>query len=169
MNWLILTGVIASALGLALFYYLMILAKTSPQKQLGDSFKMPDVRFRYTPDVLYGTFEAAGDTGRPLMLRYWLYDFGLMLCLTVVMMAVTVNAAPAGSWTYDLMMVLAVARTILDFCEDLLLIRLLRRYPARANGMARLAGIATTLKHALLTAWLALLFFLLVLSAFNIK
>jgi hypothetical protein len=169
MNALLLAGAIVSGAGLAAFYYLMVPAKQSPQKRLGESFKMPDVRLHYAPETLYQTFDAAGEAGRPEMRRYWLYDFGLMTCLTAVMIAVSANVAGKGTWLFTLMVWLAALRTAVDIAEDLLFLSLLKRYPARRNGMARLAGAVTTLKHALLIAWLLPLFFKLVLTAFNIQ
>jgi len=169
MNILLLTGVLVSGIGLVVFYYLMILAKTSPQKRLGETFKMPDVRLHYAPDVLYQAFDQAGEAGRPEMRRYWMYDFGLMACLTAVMIAVSANVAGRGTWLYALMVSLSVLRTAVDVAEDLLFLSLLKRYPARRNGAARLAGMVTTLKHALLITWLLPLFAKLVLAAFNIK
>lgn len=169
MSWLLLSGILVSAIGLVVFYYLMVLSKSSPQKRLGADFKMPDVRLRYTPDMLYKTFEDAGGDGRPEMRCYWLLDFGLMACLTGVMIAATANVAESGMWIYALMLTLAVARTAVDIAEDILFLSLLRRYPARRDSTARVAGFVTTLKHALLAAWLLPLFFLLVTAAFHIK
>ena len=169
MNWITVAGAILAALGLAFFYYRMILAKNSPQRLLGKDFTMPDVRLRYTPDTLYQTFADAGEGGRPQLRRYWLYDFGLMLCLTVVMLAVTANIAAPGTWIYAVMLSLSVVRTLVDVAEDWLFLSLLKRYPAKQPGTARLAGVVTTGKHALLFAWVALLFFLLIVSAFAIS
>lgn len=163
-----LTGTILSAVGLALFYYLMALSKASPQKLLGETFKMPDVRMHYTPDTLYQTFETAGENGRPEMRRYWLLDFGFMACLTGVMIAVSANIAGRETWVFALMVSLSVARTAVDIAEDGLFLSLLRGFPERRGGAARLAGAVTTLKHALLIAWLAVMFFLLLQSAFGL-
>ena len=168
MNWPLLAGALVSAGGLVVFYYLMALAKASPQKRLGETFKMPDVRLRYNADTLYDTFAKAGEDGRPQMRLYWMYDFGLMLCLTFVMLAVSVNIAGRGTWLFTLMAALAIARTAVDVAEDLLFLSLLKAYPERRTGMARLAGMVTTLKHALLIAWVTPLFIRLVLAAFNI-
>ncbi len=168
MNWITVAGAIAAAAGLAGCYYLMALAKGSPQQKLGKDFTMPDVRLHYVPDQLYHTLEAAGEQGRPEMRRYWLYDFGLMLCLTGVMLAVTANIAAAGSWIYYTMLALSVVRTAVDAVEDLLFLRLLKSFPERREGMARLAAVVTTAKHVLLFVWVALLFVLLLLSAFHI-
>lgn len=169
MHWVLIAGIIVSALGLGGFYYLMIPAKKSPQMLLGKEFTMPDVRLRYSADTLYQTFDKAGEAGRPQMRRYWHLDFGLMAFLTGAMMAVTANIATAGTWIYITMLTLSAARTAVDVCEDLLFLHLLRRYPTRQNGLAKFAGTVTTLKHILLIAWVALLFFLLVLSAFSIS
>lgn len=169
MNWPLLAGALVSGPGLVVFYYLMALSKGSPQKRLGESFKMPDVRLRYTPDTLYDTFAMAGEAGRPEMLRYWLYDFGLIVCLMAVMIAVSANVVGKGTWLFTLMVWLTAVRTAADIAEDLLFLSLLRRYPARRDGMARLASLTTTLKHTLLIAWLLPLFFKLVLAAFNIR
>jgi hypothetical protein len=168
MNYLQLTGALVSAAGLVVFYYLMILSKASPQKRLGEPFKMLNVRLHYSPDIVYQTFEEAGEDGRPEIRRYLLYDFGLMACLTGAMIAVTANVADRGSWIFPLMIVLSVVRTVMNAIEDLLQLSLLRRYPQHGNAAARIAGVVVTLKHALLIAWVGLLFFLLILAAFHI-
>lgn len=169
MNLLLLSYAFVSVAGLVVFYYLMILRKGCPQRLLGDGFKMPDVRFRYTPDLLYQTFESAGEDKRPLMRLYWLYDFGLMACLTGVMIAVASNLVGQGVWTFHVMVALALVRTAVDAAEDLLFLHLLKRYPTRKDGLAKLASAVTTTKHALLITWLAFLFILLFLAAFNIQ
>ena len=168
MNGLQLAGALVSALALVLFYYLMALSKHSPQKRLGAEFKMPDVRIHYAPAVLSQTFEAAGEDGRREMRRYWLYDFGLMAGLTGVMVAASANIADAGTWLYRLMILLSLVRTAVDIAEDTLFLALLRRYPRQTTGMSALASVVTICKHALLIAWVGLLFFKLVLSAFHI-
>ncbi len=160
-------GTVASAAGFVLFYYLMALSKFSPQKLLGEAFRMPDMRMRYTPDTLYKTIAAAGENGRPELRRFWLLDFGFMACLTGVMIAVSANIAGRGSWVFALMVSLSVVRTAADVAENLLFLSLLHRYPERRDSAAKLASAVTTLKHALLIAWLAMLFFLLLQSAFG--
>ncbi|HPF87368.1 MAG TPA: hypothetical protein PK537_04840 [Candidatus Limiplasma sp.] len=169
MNWITLAGAIVAALGFGGYYYLMVMAKGSPQRMLGKDFTMPDVHLHYSPDMLFDTIESAGESGRPEMRRYWLYDFGLMLCLLGVMFAVTANIAATGSWIFYLMIILSLVRTAVDAGEDLIFLRLLRSYPEQYYGMAKFAGFMTTLKHILFFVWLVLLFFLLLLSAFNLS
>lgn len=166
MNWFQWTAAAVSVAGLAAFYALMALLKNSPQRKLGKTFRMPDVRLYYGADTLYQTFEEAGEDGRPQMRRYWLFDFGLMACLTVVMILATMNMAARGTWLYALMISLCLVRTLVDAGEDALLLYLLKKFPKRMDDVAWITGIVTAVKHALLLAWVALLFFLLLLKAF---
>ncbi|MBE0601475.1 MAG: hypothetical protein IH607_06770 [Firmicutes bacterium] len=160
--------IILSLGGLLGFYYMMVVRADSPQRRLGKDFKMPDVRLHYTPTLLYNTYEAAGETGRPLMRLYWLYDFGLILCLLGVMLAVSSNVVSDRTWVFPLMIWLTAARTLVDLAENAMLLYMLRRFPELRLGAARAAGAATTVKHLLLFAWLFLLFMMLFLKAFGI-
>jgi len=163
----ILCAVICAA-GLGAFYYLMALRKGSPQRKLGKDFKMPDVRLHYSPEMLYNTYEDAGEDGRGQMRLYWLYDFGLIACLLGVMLAVSANIADGRAWVYPLMLWLTIARTAADVLEDILLLSLLRRFPQRRMSPARLVSGVTAAKHLLLIAWLLSLFMVLFLKAFGI-
>jgi hypothetical protein len=62
MNWLLAVATLVCAAGTGLCYYFMELSPRSPQKRLseGKEFRMPDVRFRYTPQELYGIYTDAG-------------------------------------------------------------------------------------------------------------
>lgn len=166
MNWFELAIAIASAAGLAAFYALMTILKNSPQKKLGKSLRMPDVRRYYSSDALYQIFDEAGEGGRPQLRRYWAYDFGLMACLTVLMIVITMNIAARGTWIYALMISLSMVRTLVDAGEDVLLLSLLHSYPKRREDTAWITGIVTATKHALLLVWVVLLFFLLLIKAF---
>ncbi len=169
MNELALLGTVCSAIALVVCYTMMTFAKGSPRRLLGREFRVPDMRLRFTPDMLYKTFDDAGDEGRKALRRFWLYDFGFMAGLTGVMIAVSANVTGTALWLYWVMAGLSVLRTVADATENLLFLSLLRRYPARMDGRARLSGAVTTIKHALLFVWLLPLFFHLALAAFRIK
>ncbi|HPJ01337.1 MAG TPA: hypothetical protein PKU80_00660 [Candidatus Limiplasma sp.] len=168
MAFLRIFSIVLSLAGLSGFYYMMVLRHDSPQRTLGKDFKMPDVRLHYTPALLYNTYEEAGETGRPLMRLYWLYDFGLIICLLGVMIAVSANIVSSQTWVYPLMVWLTVARTLVDILENSLFLYFLRHFPDYHTGVARFAGVVTTGKHLLLFAWLFLLFMMLFLKAFGI-
>ena len=160
--------VVISVAGLGTFYYLMAVEKGSPQKMLGKDFKMPDTHLRYTPELLYNTYEDAEEDGRKQMRLYWLYDFGLIACLLGVMLAVSANIVDERTWVYPLMIWLTIGRTLVDVLEDLLFLYLLRCFPEYRYSLARFTSGVTTLKHLLLIAWVLLLFMMLFLKAFGI-
>lgn len=168
MDFLRVLLIVLSLTGLAGFYYMMVLNTGSPQRKLGKDFKMPDVRLHYTPTLLYNTYEEAGETGRPLMRLYWLYDFGLIVCLLGVMLAVSANVVSERTWVFPLMIWLTAARTAADLAENAMFLFMLRRFPEYRLSVARFAGAATAIKHLLLFAWLFLLFMMLFLKAFGI-
>ena len=168
MQFLNIVYIVISLLGFAGFYYLMAIHKTSPQKQLGKNFRMPDERLHYTPHMLYNIYEEAGEDGRTLMRRYWLYDFGLIACLLGVMVAISSNIVNAQTWVFPLMIWLAVVRTLVDVLEDLLFLYLLKCFPEYHYSTARFTAGLTTTKHVLLIVWLILMFMMLFLMAFGI-
>lgn len=168
MDFFRIVLIAVSLLGLGGFYYMMVLSPGSPQHKLGKDFKMPDVRLHYTPSLLYNTYEEAGTQGRPLMRLYWLYDFGLIICLLGVMMAVSANVVSDRTWVFPLMIWLTAARTLFDLAENALLLYMLGRFPEYREPLARLAGVVSTCKHILLFAWVLLLFMMLFLKAFGI-
>lgn len=169
MTWLQSVATLVCAAGLAVFYYLMELHPQSPKKipTEGKEFRMPDSRFHYTPDALYGLLNQAGDH-LPRLRRYWLLDFGLIVCFWGVMIAIGLNVAGRGTALFLPMGILATARALLDIAENLLLLRLCRRYPQRGDRLAALAGLATAAKFICLYAWVALLFVKLFAAAFGI-
>ena len=153
---------------LGTFYYLMAIRKGSPQRKLGKEFKMPDVRLHYSPELLYNTYEDAGEDGRKQMRLYWLYDFGLIACLLGVMIAVSPTSWSERTWVYPLMLWLTIGRTAVDVLEDILFLYLLRCFPEYRYGRLDLHPGIRPIKHLLLFAWLLLLFMMLFLKAFGI-
>ena len=169
MTWLQSVATLVCAAGLAVFYYLMELHPQSPKKipTDGREFRMPDNRFHYTPDALYGLLDQAGDQLSRLR-RYWLLDFGLIVSFWGVMIAIGLNVAGRGTALFLPMAILATARALLDILENLLLLRLFRRYPRRSDRLAGIAGIATTATFVCLYGWVALLFVKLFAAAFGV-
>ena len=156
--------------GLGLFYYLMDMTRQSPRRvQIqGKAFTMPDMRFHYTPAALYAALDAMGAENRPRMKRYWLLDFGFILCLLGVMLSIDLNVDGPATTLYLVMGGIAIARAVLDALENILLLRLYRAYPVKRNRLAAFAGYVTSLKFLCLYAWVALLFIKLFTRAFGI-
>ena len=154
---------------MVLFYFLMDISRRSPRRipTEGKEFQMPDMRFHYGADQLYALFEQAGEE-RPRMRRYWLLDFGFIVCFWGVMISIDLNVDGPATRLYLIMFVLATLRALLDLTENILLLRVYRSYPARRNGLASAAGYVTSAKFVCLYGWVALLFYKLFFAAFGI-
>ena len=162
-------AILVCGLGMTLFYFLMDYSARSPRKiQLeAGEFHMPDMRFRYSAEDLYATFTQAGEE-RPRMKRYWLLDFGFILCFLGAMLLIALNLAGPQSPLFLLMGVAALARALLDVGENLCFLRLYRAYPVRRDRLARVASVLTSVKFVFLFRWVAMLFYRLFTRAFNL-
>ena len=169
MNWFQIIATLLVAVGMGVFYYLMDLSPRGLRhvQVEGKPFQMPDMRLHYRADDLYRLFEQAGDN-RPRMRRYWLLDFGFIVCFLGVMLAIGRNIAHATATLELLMGIAAASRAALDVAENLLLLTLYRAYPAHKNGLATVAGVVTTAKFLFLFTWVAMLFVKLFGSAFGL-
>lgn len=162
-------AILVCGVGMILFYGLMDYSPRSPRKIVLENgeFHMPDMRFHYTADELYATFTLAGDE-RARMKRYWLLDFGFILCFLGAMLLIALNVVGLASPLFALMAVAAVARALLDAVENLCFLRLYRLYPARNDTLARIASLVTSAKFVFLFLWVAMLFYRLFIRAFGL-
>jgi len=162
-------AILVFGLGMTLFYVLMDFSARSPRKipvENGE-FHMPDMRFRYTAEDLYATFTLAGEN-RARMKRYWLLDFGFILCFLGAMLLIALNVVGLASPLFLLMGIAAIARALLDVAENLCFLCLYRIYPARNDALASAASLVTSAKFVFLFLWVAMLFYRLFTRAFGI-
>lgn len=159
---------ILAALGMFGFYALMELVPGSVRElRTADSaFRMPDMRFHYGSNLLYAQLDAVGEEGRAKMRRYWLFDFGFILCFWGVMAAITLNVSSRGSVLFTGMLIAATVRGAMDLLENILLLRVDAAYPTPKNMLANVAGYVTSVKFIAMGLWVAALFARLVLRAF---
>lgn len=157
--WLILT--IVGALGSAACLYGIYGDKKRGYlalKAVDSQFEMPDMRFRYTPEELFACLEKLGTEGRQRLRRLWGLDSALALFLVLVLAVVSHNLA-AFRWLRWAMYGLAVLRSLLDFLENGLLLRVCTAYPSRRlTGTAKAASVCTMLKWAAAVLWVAGMF-----------
>ena len=150
--WLILT--IVGALGSAACLYGIYGDKKRGYpalKAVDSQFEMPDMRLRYTPEELFACLEKLGTEGRQRLRRLWGLDSALALFLVLVLAVVSHNLA-AFRW-------LAVLRSLLDFLENGLLLRVCTAYPSRRlTGTAKAASACTMLKWAAAILWVTGMF-----------
>lgn len=170
MNWIQALATLLFGAGMALFYALMEMSPKSPRRIRinGKEFHMPDMRFHYTPDALYRSFSEAGEDNLPRLRRYWRLDFGFIVSFWGVMMSVDLNLDAPATTLYLAMGVAATLRAVLDFLENILLLRLYRAYPSRRNLLAGFAGFVTSAKFLCLYAWVGMLFYRLFTRAFGL-
>ena len=170
MNWLQAVATLLFASGFGLFYVLMDMSKKSPRRiRVQDrEFRMPDMRFHYTADELNQAFEEVGTENLPRLRRYWLLDFGFIVCFWGVMLSIDLNIDGPATTLYVLMGIAATLRALFDVLENILLLRLYRAYPDRRNRTARFAGFVTSVKFLCLYAWVIMLFYKLFARAFGL-
>ena len=158
------------AIGMAVFYFFMELspfgARHIPSKRR--AFRMPDMRFTYTHEEVYAMLDLAGETHRPRMRRYWLLDFGFIVCFWGVMIAISLTLARPATDMFWAMGIVATARALLDITENILLLAVYRAYPDPRIHLATLAGVATAFKFLCMYAWVAMLFYELATTAFPV-
>lgn len=96
--------------------------------------------------------------GRQRLRRLWGLDSALALFLVLVLAVVSHNLA-AFRWLRWAMYGLAVLRSLLDFLENGLLLRVCTAYPSRRlTGTAKAASVCTMLKWAAAILWVTGMF-----------
>ena len=120
-----------------------------------------DVRAGYGPATLYRLLEQYGPDGRAGFRRMLLIDMAFPLVYgTLLYLLAALFGAPQRP-VAAVAQEAAVLAALCDYAENALLLAGLDRLPRRADGTARLAGLATTFKMlafllavaALLLAW----------------
>lgn len=134
-------------------------------KALDSHFDCPDMRLRYTPGELWRCFDGVGDEGRGLLRRFWTIDFGFILSLLLVMLAIAHNTATIKAVRLAMYGVSGL-RAVADGVENGLLMWICKGYPAKKpEGLARVASGVTMVKWGLMGLWVVGLFLGLVVQA----
>lgn len=157
--WLILTIVGAVGSAACLYGFYGDRKRGYPAlKALDSQFELPDMRRSYPPEELFDCFEKVGPEGQKLLCRLWRLDSVFALFLALVLAVVSHNLA-AFRWLRWAMYGLAVLRSLLDFLENGLLLRVCTAYPSRRlTGTAKAASVCTMLKWAAAVLWVAGMF-----------
>ncbi len=149
----------AAALGMAVMLYFMERSDRGVPGlvKLDKTFKLPDMRFRYTPDILRACFDGLGENGRAQLQSVWRMDYAFIACFWLVMFLAPLNVAKEV-WLRAAMQIAATLRAVLDVCENLLLSRCCRKHPSFSDRMAKTASAFTSVKFIMLGLWLVALF-----------
>ncbi len=124
-------------------------------REYDPGFRLLDMRFNYSKEDVYSTFEKIGEGGISAYRHYLVVDFTFIAFFLFVMilgsMKVTSNAM-----FRNILIALASVRALLDVVENSLLIYLLGKFPIQDGGIAALCSRVTTLKFIAMYSWMAI-------------
>ncbi len=163
--WIVLSIIAAAGAGLCL--YIMHGRLIPALKALDKDFALPDMRFRYGAKELYACLDGVGDSGRAMLRRYWLADFGFIACFWLIMVLVGRNNVH-NEILQAVMLAAASLRALLDIIENLILLKLNAIYPVRREKLASVCGGVTSAKFIALGVWIAGMFAALFVSAIKL-
>jgi hypothetical protein len=147
------TGVVWSLGLLSLFVLLMINVRGLPGAFHSDALRqvgLLDMTINYTPEIAYAKLAAYGEQGRyayRLFLDYVdsffpaLYGMFFLLGTTYAFARVF-----PGRPIWQKLSLLTVGTTFFDYAENFCFLAMLRHYPQRLDGVARVANIFTLTK-----------------------
>lgn len=118
-----------------------------------ESFKLLDMQFRYNSNKVYETFGKIGIDGQKAYFNYLILDYFFIICFFIVMFAITKKVVQNDILCKVLIMV-AIARGLLDMLENTLLILLIKQYPTQNTVLANICSWATTVKFLALYLWI---------------
>lgn len=123
-------------------------------QRFDSEFRLLDMRFRYTSEDLYITFERILEEGRTAYRNYLILDYCFIACFLIVMIAISQKVVPNGGLRYALI-VFSIVRAILDVTENTILIVLLNNYADQYIVLATVCSWITTFKFIALYLWMA--------------
>ena len=149
------TGVVWGLGLLSLFVLLMINVRGLPGAFHSDALRQAgllDMTINYSPEIAYAKLVAYGEQGRyayRLFLTYVdsvfpaLYGAFFLLGTTYAFVRVF-----PGRPIWQKLSVLTVGTTLFDYAENFCFLAMLRAYPERLDGVARVANVFTLTKWA---------------------
>lgn len=163
MAYTVLT--VLAVLGAGVCLYFMETKIKRGLTAIDKDFRIPDMRLHYGAEELYSCLDSIGEDGRALIRRYWLIDYGFIVCFWFIMVSVGRSNVHIPT-LQAVMLVAASVRAALDMLENTLLICVTRAYPARRHDrLASVCGYVTSVKFVALGVWIACLFGALFVSA----
>jgi len=116
-----------------------------------------DVRAGYDATTLYRLLDAYGEAGRRGYRRMLMLDLSFPLVYGAAFYLVAISLGAPDRHSAVLAQGLLLLGAACDYLEDVLLLRILRRFPRRLERTAGIAGVATSGKVLALVLMLACL------------
>ena len=149
------TGVVWSLGLLSLFVLLMINVRGLPGAFHSDALRQAgllDLTINYSPDIAYAKLAAYGEQGRYAYRLFLDYVDSVFPALYGVFFLLGTTYAFArvfpGRPIWQKLSLLTVGTTLFDYAENFCFLAMLRHYPQRLDGVARVANIFTLTKWA---------------------
>lgn len=152
-----MTGIIKIIGVVGLFACLLVMYMTDHGirgiQKYDPSFRLLDMRFRYSSATVEQTFAQIGREGRTAYKKYLVLDFIFIAFLLVTMITVT-DAVYISARVRIILYIICGMRALFDIIENLLLLRLLEQFPSLSQTMAEVCSWFTTFKFIMLYLWL---------------
>jgi hypothetical protein len=126
-------------------------------------FRLLDMRFHYSSEIVKQTFEQISAGGRGAYQRYLILDFVFILFFLATMITVS-DAIPVSLSVKIALFIVCGLRALLDILENILLLRMLGQYPVFNEAMASVCSRITTFKFIMLYLWLVFILMHIVIS-----
>ena len=117
------------------------------------SFRLLDMRFHYSSEIVKQTFEQISEGGRIAYQKYLMLDFIFIVCFLVTMITIT-DAVLVSPHVKTILYIVCGLRALFDVFENILLLRMLGQYPVFNETLATICSWITTFKFIMLYIWL---------------
>lgn len=117
------------------------------------SFRLLDMRFHYSSEMVKQTFEQISEDGRIAYQKYLILDFIFIVCFLITMITISDTALVSPHFRTILYIVCGL-RALLDVFENILLLRMLGQYPVFNETLATICSWITTFKFIMFYIWL---------------
>jgi hypothetical protein len=122
-------------------------------RKFDHSFRLLDMRFHYSSEIIKQTFERISEAGRRAYQNYLVLDFVFIVFFLITMITIS-DAIPEPAYVRTTFYILCGLRAFFDIIENILLLHMLGQYPVFNNTLAVITSWITTLKFIMLYIWL---------------
>ena len=159
MTEIYLTGaLLITTLGFLYWFWFSPIGVLRMKELAGGEIQI-DVRLYYSPATLYRIFDAYGDKGRDDFRRMLLVDMAFPIVYAAALSCLADVLSDHGviaGWIKINTCVAATSSAVFDYCENIMLLWILKIFPERHRTLAYAAACASSLK--ILGSYAAILF-----------
>jgi hypothetical protein len=117
------------------------------------SFRLLDMIFHYTGEIVIQTFEQISEGGRIAYQKYLVLDF-VFITFFFIIMVTNSNIVTASLHVRTILSIVCGLRALFDILENIFLLIMLGEYPIFNDTLATICSWFTTLKFLMLYIWM---------------